>query len=133
MGQNYCETIVCSVIKSASALQLLQDIMIHVSLSSCYGCLRKLVEICTYCFPLSSFSSPSITHILSSPSCFLQKIYEIQSCLFAYRNVCIYLHIYTHRYMYMGFPPFSKATIKYCILLGTFCNYGMHKVSFLGW
>lgn len=132
MAQNYCETIVCSVIKSVSALQLLQDIMIHVSLSSCYGCLRKVVEICTYCFPFSSFSSPSVTHILSFPSCFLQKFSEIQSCLFTHINACIYLHIYTQMYVYI-FPSFSKATIKHCILFRTFYNYGMHKVSFSGW
>lgn len=89
MGRNYCETIVCSVINSAFALQLLQDIMIHVSLSSCYGCPRKLVEICTYCFPFSpppqipsTFSS--VTFSSFTPHCTFEELFADRDCYILY-------------------------------------------------
>lgn len=134
IAQNYCETIVCSVIKSVSALQLLQDIMIHVSLSSCSGCPRELVEICTYCFPFSSLFPLHYPYSLISLVLFgiwLQKFCEIQSCTLTHIN--LWIHTHTHRYG--DILPFSKNsnTIKHCILQGTFCNYEMHKVRFLGW
>lgn len=131
MAQNYCETIVCSVINSASALQLLQDIMIHVSLSSCYGCLRKLVEICTYCFPFSNLSSPASPTFSHLPCAFWNmaaKNFVKYNRVSSHINLCIYIH----RQRQVDFFSFSKGnnTIKHCVLLGTFCSYGMHKVSF---
>lgn len=99
MAWNYCETIVCSVINSAFALQLLQDIMIHVSLSSCYGCLRKLVEICTYCFPFYSPSSSPPRQSLSSGTISSFIPHCMFELLFADRGCYIYhVHKHTHKH-----------------------------------
>lgn len=137
MAQNYCETIVCSVIKSVSALQLLQDIMIHVSLSSCYGCLRKLVEICTYCFPFYSLSFPA-SPIFSHLSCaFWNIIAKILWKTIIYLHTYKFIHIYTqrHRYVYIYLFKIKQhnKTLHSSGIFFFFCNYRMHKVSFLGW
>lgn len=142
MAQNYCETIVCSVIKSVSALQLLQDIMIHVSLSSCYGCLRKLVEICTYCFLFSSLSSPASPIFSQLPRAFwnidAQILWKTIMYLHTYRFMhidiyiyaCIYVYIHTqtHRHVFIYIFPFQKATLRHYILLGIFCDHAYSKL-----